>query len=29
MAEEEPIHDDFMAAEMQAAIGNNINRLIS
>ena len=30
MAEEEPIHDDFMAAEMQAAIGNpNINRLIT
>ena len=29
MAEEEPIHDDFMAMEMQAAIGNpNINRLI-
>jgi hypothetical protein len=29
MADEEPIHDEFMAMEMQAAIGNpNINRVI-
>lgn len=29
MADDEPVHDEFIAMEMQAAIGNtNINRLI-